>query len=591
MCGILNVISKRGRELDLSACQRALSLLTWRGPDLCTFETHKGKVFFGQTVLSITGDALGNVGENLKSVSGRFNLGFNGEIYNYRELTDRWLKDKLGPCNHGTDTEVLANLHEVLPLGDIPPLLDGMFTYSLLDTFEDALSICRDVQGEKTLYIYEDQDLIIISSLIGAIHALVPHIPLDVQALRDYFRTRHFMLIERTAYQGIRQLLPGTLETLNLKTMTWQHVRMQKISQWIDQTRMDEYAGRAIDSLTDELDALMKDCLLQMIPDERKYASVVSGGVDSSLISHYLVTHAHPEVLVAVNHVGKDRISDELSGFERVLGRDIKILHVDQGTYSSEIERCQRICGSPLLSHSFIGQAIQSSFVRTAGCRVLFGGDGGDELFGGYPAYVNIPFANGKFSPSPYTACYDSPIEFIEDDPSALQRDLSNAWKESCAAYGMVEDPVDQTALAMMYCDLTYQLPSVGLRGDDLMSMMWSIETRTVLLRKPIVKFALNLPIFAKADRRQETMPLLRAKPLLKRLFLRYYPEDLLVEKQGFAGFPNESGLYIGNPMDYMALDLLGMEKSHLANALSDRATAWKLINLEYFLRWNANAT
>jgi asparagine synthetase B (glutamine-hydrolysing) len=290
---------------------------------------------------------------------------------------------------------------------------------------------------------------------------------------------------------------------------------------------------------------------------------------------------------VAVNHVGKDRISKELSGFERTLGRPIDILKVDQAAYSSEIERCQRVCGSPLLSHSFAGQAIQSAFVRAAGCRVLFGGEGGDELFGGYPCYLEKRNSNGRFSPSLYTTHNDPKIEFIADDPTDIQNDLSEAWRRSLEAYKNIQDRKTQVLQAMMYCDLAYQLPSVCLRAADLMSMMWSVEARSAFLRRPIVSFMLNVPSLAKSDNREGINPLLRTKPLLKKLFLRYYSTELLSVKQGFSGFPNESAVYLGNMMDYLTLDFLGIRKKSIQDKLLDKATAWKLVNIEYFLRWN----
>src|SRR4030067_1889870 len=120
MCGILNVISKNGKDLDLAACRRALSYLTWRGPNLTTYKTWDNRVFWGQTILSLTGD-INDTDKHLSSVSGRFHLVFNGEIYNFRELESGWLKDSLNFISQGgTDSQVLVNLHEVLHLRESP---------------------------------------------------------------------------------------------------------------------------------------------------------------------------------------------------------------------------------------------------------------------------------------------------------------------------------------------------------------------------------------------------------------------------------------------------------------------------------------
>jgi asparagine synthetase B (glutamine-hydrolysing) len=230
-----------------------------------------------------------------------------------------------------------------------------------------------------------------------------------------------------------------------------------------------------------------------------------------------------------------------------------------------------------------VPQSLQSAHVRSQGCRVMFGGEGGDEYFGGYDAYLTSAAGTGPYSPSPYLTLASSPVEFLDDDRSVIEGDLQHAWAESLDAYACVADPRERMVLAMMYGDAAYQLPAVGLRGGDLMSMMWSLETRTILLRRSIVQFALNLPLAAKVDPAAAD-PNRRTKLVLKELFLRYFSGALLVKKQGFAGFPNESAAYLGAPADYLIYAALGMRQPADDSAL-DRATRWKLANVEYFLR------
>src|SRR5439155_10711282 len=141
---------------------------------------------------------------------------------------------------YGTDTEALVNLHEVLAPANVPPALDGMFAYALFDESARQLHLARDVQGEKSLYVYEDTRQIVVASEIRAIRALVPGIGVDPQALRDYFRTRHLMLFERTIYDGIREVAPGRLETLDLDTGKWSETQAVRLRDWIDPQRMGD---------------------------------------------------------------------------------------------------------------------------------------------------------------------------------------------------------------------------------------------------------------------------------------------------------------------------------------------------------------
>jgi asparagine synthase (glutamine-hydrolysing) len=581
MCGILAVINKQGGPIDEAACRRALSVLSWRGPDLDFSSKWKEQTFIGQTVLSLTGDARLHGHADTRSLSGRWSLAFNGEIYNYRKLVQRYLPDQLTVDEQTTDTAVLTNLHDVVPLVDVPDLLDGMYAYVAVDRRENALSICRDVQGEKQLYVYEDAKQLIIASEIPAILALVRGIRIDAQALRDYFHTRHLMHFERTIYHGIRQLAPGAIETFDLNQMKWVSSRRRHLSEWIDPQRLEQNRMRRVDDLADELETLIVRCVREMLPSGHAYAAVVSGGVDSSLLAYYVTREGAPVELVAVHHMGKERISSDLSGFERVLGHAIQTIRIDHTAYSAEIARCQSRLGTPLLSHSFIAQSIQSAHVRAAGCRVLFGGEGGDEYFGGYSTYLSAPAAGLRYSPSPYSTYSPTEVAFEQDVSGSVERELATAWDESRAAYAFVESQTERDTLAAMYCDGAYQLPSVGLRGGDQMSMMWSVESRSIFIRRPIVSFALNLPLAAKVDHTASS--LMSTKILLKRLFLRCFPRELLFEKEGFGGFPRESSAYLGAPADFLVHDVLGIRERN--NQGWNRATQWKLTNLEYFLR------
>ena len=229
------------------------------------------------------------------------------------------------------------------------------------------------------------------------------------------------MLFERTIYQGIHEITPGSLLTLDLKSLQWKKSQPSHLKEWISPEKMEKNLNRNEEDLTDELDEIFSRCVKEMIPIDRKYASVVSGGVDSSLISSYVVKEGIPHLLIAVNNIGKDLISNNLNGFEKKLGRSIHTLQIGPSSYISEIGRCQHAAGGPLNAHSFIPQSQQSAFVNSEGCKVLLGGEGGDELFGGYNCYLDPLLPEGRFSPSFYTTYQDSPLKFTENNTSKLE--------------------------------------------------------------------------------------------------------------------------------------------------------------------------
>ena len=137
---------------------------------------------------------------------------------------------------------------------------------------------------------------------------------------------------------------------------------------------------------------------------------------------------------------------------------------------------------------------------------------------------------------------------------------------------------------AMMLFDAAYQVSSVGLRGADIMSSMWGIETRSMFLRKPIIEFILNIPVHLKVNQ-SASNDIAGTKPLLKNLFSRRFPEIEIQKKQGFAGFPNESIKFLGDYKDFKIFDILGIKNIDNSIESLSRATAWKMINLEFFFR------
>ena len=139
----------------------------------------------------------------------------------------------------------------------------------------------------------------------------------------------------------------------------------------------------------------------------------------------------------------------------------------------------------------------------------------------------------------------------------------------------------------MMLLDSTIQLSSVGLRGCDLMSMYHSVETRSVFLRKDIVNFALNLPLKFKINLKKNN--LMSTKILLKKVFLKYFSKKLILKKQGFAGFPNEMVNYLGPNKNYIIKDVLKINNFNDKMNRIDKATAWKVYNIEMYLRIISN--
>ena len=115
-----------------------------------------------------------------------------------------------------TDTTVLANLYEKINHNLIPKLINGMFVYVIYDKEKDNLIIVNDVQGEKNLYYYEDDENFIIASTIQAILAFNKTYELNTSTIKNYFFSRHFMSPEDTCFNNIKIFKSGTINNYSL---------------------------------------------------------------------------------------------------------------------------------------------------------------------------------------------------------------------------------------------------------------------------------------------------------------------------------------------------------------------------------------
>lgn len=215
MCGIFLVFSKKGNALPRDRCLSASKELYNRGPDYFKYNFfRKNTLFMSNTILSITGapDKDSKISSSLKK---NFFISFNGEIYNFKELCKDFIP-KFFSERSLTDTKVLVNLHEKINYESIPDLLNGMFAYTVYDKKNDKLIIANDIQGEKSLYYSDEEDFFIISSTINAILKFKKNFELNVDPLKNYLLTRHFMSNKDTCYKGIRVFENGSVNSYNL---------------------------------------------------------------------------------------------------------------------------------------------------------------------------------------------------------------------------------------------------------------------------------------------------------------------------------------------------------------------------------------
>ena len=159
---------------------------------------------------------------------------------------------------------------------------------------------------------------------------------------------------------------------------------------------------------------------------------------------------------------------------------------------------------------------------------------------------------------------------------------MNKKWSNYLDKYSFILNKDDQNRQSMLLSDTHTQLSTVGLRGADLMSMRNSVEQRSIFLRKDIIKFALNLPLKFKLNKNDKSAN--GTKIILKNLFKRHFPDNLIFEKEGFAGFPNSTKNILGSSKKYNIKNILDFKNFNEVFSKMDNKLSWKIYNTELFL-------
>ncbi len=576
MCGIFTAIYKNKDNLNLSFCKNSLDKLKKRGPDW-SFQKLIDKNFFGQTVLSMSGKKLKNTSNHI-SRSKRYLLLLNGEIYNYHDLNNKY---SLNLGKDFSDTKVLVNLFDRLNIKQIIKELDGMYAFVLFDNYLKKIYFSRDLQGEKSLYFYEDEEKFLISSENSTFLNKLCKTEINKDSIQTYFNSRHYLQLRETAYKNIKNILPGETIEFDLKTFKKKTILKQTINDWVNERIYKDNKNRTLEDLTEELEGLLINNLRRMSPEKRKFCSILSGGVDSTLVSKLIEENLNPSFLLTVNHIGKDRISNQIDKFKKYFKSKIKIINLDLKNYYNKLKISTKICSSPIGSHDFPGKLFMAEVAKKEGCKAIFGGDGADEIFGGYSTYSQI-IKNFKVNNSEYSKFKNSIFNFKGVNKSKFRFDLERNWKKCFKTYEFLKKD-ERNRQAMMLMDTSLQLSSVGLRGNDLMFMSHSVEPRSIFLRKEIITFGLNLPLKYKINLSKNEN--LSSKIILKRIFLKYFPKTLLFKKQGFSGFPNETITFLNKPINFEIKKFITPNNVFKKFNSLNSANKWKLINFEHFYK------
>ena len=395
-----------------------------------------------------------------------------------------------------------------------------MFAYCFYDKSKDLLSFVTDPQGEKKLFIYNDKKYFIVSSTILAIKNFIKLEKINYDVLSDYFLTRHFLFHKKTIYKNLSiSKIGGNLE-YNLKTHKHNYKKFFNIFSLIKEKKYNSYKNDQYTNVLNNFEQLMTNRLKTMIPN-RKFASVFSGGVDSSLISVLLSKIKKPNLIACLDHKRKDNTIRLTKSMSKKVDCNFFTRSVTSKQYFLCLKKVYHLICHPFSTHDFVGRYQISKFFNIKNCKVYFVADGADELFGGYEKYKVNNWKNFK-NCSPYSI-------FQKVGSSDLENYIDLIWRKAYLKYKKFLNKYESSIQASLFTDYFVQCVSVGNIGTDIMSGENSLEPRTPFIQKDIIEFAVNLPLKYKIDYKSKNKNFI-TKPILKKIFLNNFNKSFYLK-------------------------------------------------------------
>ena len=574
MCGFAGVIDIK-HALDASRledCARDMAArIAARGPDDDgVFLDKKAGFAVGFRRLSIVD--LSDYGHQpMMSQDGRYVVAFNGEIYNFREIRQTLEEEGFISWRGSSDTEVLLAAICSYGLDKAIRLFDGMFAFALWDIKTSRLHLIRDRLGEKPLYYGWCGSHFLFGSELKAFTAHVSWQPeIEKRAVTAFLRYS-YVPEPFSIYRGILKLRPGHHLQLDVGNMV-PTILPKSTSYWCAKKGFEESQAR--NEYIEESEALRKlEHLLSDSIKRRLIADVplgvfLSGGIDSSIIT--AIAQKETTGTIKTFTLGfEDPSFSELThagNIAKVLGTDHTNLISNESSVLQMVGRASECYDEPFGDISQIPTMLLADMTRPHVTAVL-SGDGGDELFAGYPRYGDIldryqknnrrrrmsfslassilPAAllNGikSFAGRP-SRLGDKLFRMIEesnaDTPEAMQALFMSRWRMvnsigTLDELGYFGDPncwpsIGDDLSRLAYADSQTYLPGDLLVKIDRASMGVGLEVRSPFLNHDFVRYAWSLPSDFK--RRDGS-----GKYLLRRLLSKYVPPELHERpKQGF---------------------------------------------------------
>lgn len=362
-----------------------------RGPDASgIWASEDGDVVLGHQRLSIV-DLSENGAQPMQSHSGRFEMVFNGEIYNYREIAKRLIEEKKVDRFRGSsDTEVLLEAMEHMGIEEAIALCKGMFAIALYDKKERRLYLLRDRIGEKPLYYGFVNGCFVFGSDIGSISVLDGFSNEINRDVLDIYFVHGYIPAPYSIYEDIWKLEPGCILTLEAPFARPSVKTFWSVMEAAKKGQENLFAGSR-EEAAEELERLLKASIRDQMVADVPVGAFLSAGIDSSTIVALMQSLNHGKVKSFTIGMGEKEYNEAETAREiaKVLGTEHTELYITEADAKAVIPKLPFMFGEPFADSSQIPTYLVSKMTREH-VTVSLSGDGGDELFCGYTSYASV---------------------------------------------------------------------------------------------------------------------------------------------------------------------------------------------------------
>jgi asparagine synthase (glutamine-hydrolysing) len=565
---------------------KVIDSLAHRGPDDAgVWIDPEAGVALGHRRLSIV-DLSPAGRQPMISESGRYIIVFNGEIYNFQQLRAELesvpRSDRLHFSGH-SDTEVMLACFEHWGLEKSLQRFNGMYAFALWDRRQRWLHLVRDRLGEKPLYYAQIGNAFLFGSELKALRAypvVFPEVDRDVLAL---FLRHSYIPSPYSIYKGVWKLPPAGILTVRVNGQ----VSEPRITSYWSARQVAEQGGCTSLAVSgreavEQLDALLADAVRMRMVADVPLGAFLSGGIDSSTVVALMQSHASEPVktfTIGFHETGYNE-AHHAKAVAQHLGTDHTELYLTPREAMAIIPRLPALYDEPFADSSQVPTFLVSALARRH-VTVSLSGDGGDELFGGYPRYVwgerilngtgwmprtvrrrtsellmSVPprawdLLRHLRHPLGHARTWNNSLAdrvqklariLSADSPEAIYLQLVSHWKDHSVVLGASErgtpltdssawPRISGSAQRMMFLDLVSYLPDDILVKVDRASMAVGLESRAPLLDHRLVEFVWQLPLSMKIDRGQ-------GKRILRDVLHRYVPRALVERPKTGFGVP-----------------------------------------------------